>query len=67
MADRVKRARAAAAPLIPVPKVMLPAAAGLVSIVGQWVATGVFSRIQLAQLVLTAGYAAIGWIAPRSN
>lgn len=55
---------AAVKPLIPVPKVMLPAAAGVVNVAAQWVLTGTFSRVQLAQLVLVAGYALIGWLAP---
>lgn len=59
-----RRARAKA--LLPVPKVLLPTLAGCVNVAGQWVATGNFSRVQLAQLVVTGGYALIGYFSPRS-
>ena len=50
--------------LIPVPKVMVPTVAGLVFVAATWVATGEFDREQLGALVLTGGYAAIGWSTP---
>lgn len=58
--------RARARSLLPVPKVLVPAAAGLVAMAASWVATGEFNRLELSQLVLTAGYAAIGWVTPES-
>lgn len=53
-------------PLIPVPKVLVPAVAGLVGIAARWVATGDFDREELGVLVLVAGYAAVGWSTPES-
>lgn len=53
-------------PLIPVPKVLVPAVAGLFYIASRWVATGEFDREELAGVLLVAGYAAIGWSTPES-
>jgi len=57
MLERVK-------PLIPVPKVLVPAVAGLVAIAARWVSTGEFDREELGLVVAVAGYAAIGWSTP---
>jgi uncharacterized membrane protein YccC len=54
-------------PLIPVPKVLVPAVAGLVVIVGKAIATGEVSREELAAVWIVAGYAAIGWTTPESR
>lgn len=54
-------------PLIPVPKVLVPAVAGAVYIVARWVSTGEFDREELGAVVLTAGYAAIGWSTPEGR
>jgi hypothetical protein len=53
-------------PLIPVPKVMVPTVAGLFYVAATWVATGEFDREQFGALVLTGGWAAIGWSTPES-
>lgn len=53
-----------AKPLIPIPKVLVPFAASLIGMCGAWIATGAFSRLELAMLVTGAGYAAIGWLTP---
>jgi len=60
MAERLK-------PLIPVPKVLVPAVAGLFFIASRWVATGEFDREELGAVVLTAGLAAIGWSTPEGG
>ena len=54
-------------PLIPVPKVLVPAVAGVVAIVGKIIASGEFDRDELAAVWLLAGYAAIGWFTPDSR
>lgn len=54
-------------PLIPVPKVLVPAVAGVVIIAARWVATGEFDREELGAVVLMAGYAAIGWATPEGR
>lgn len=51
-------------PLIPVPKVLVPAVAGAVIIAARWVATGEFDREELGGVVLIAGFALIGWSTP---
>ena len=53
-------------PLIPVPKVLVPAVAGLVAIGGKVIATGELDREELAAVWLLAGYSAIGWWTPDS-
>jgi anti-sigma factor RsiW len=55
--DRVKA-------LLPVPKVVLPAIAGVGAVIATWIATGEFNRLELAQLFLTAWYSLIGWATP---
>lgn len=54
-------------PLIPVPKVMVPTVAGLVTMAAAWVATGDFDRLELAMLVQSGGWAAIGWSTPEAS
>lgn len=51
-------------PLAPIPKVLVPAVAGLVAIGGRAIATGEVDREELAAIWLLAGYAAIGWATP---
>lgn len=53
-------------PLIPVPKVLVPAVAGAVALVGKVIATGEFNRDEAAAVWLLAGYSAIGWWTPGS-
>lgn len=50
--------------LIPVPKVLVPAVAGIFYLLGRWVATGDFNQEEAGLLVTMAGYAAIGWSTP---
>jgi len=66
MSKAVRKIAAAAKPLIPVPKVLVPTVAGVVTMAATWVATGEDDRDQLGRLVLTGGYAAIGWSTPES-
>ncbi len=54
-------------PLIPVPKVLVPAVAGIFFIAGKWVATGEFDREEAGLLITLAGYAAIGWSTPEGR
>lgn len=53
--------------LVPVPKVLVPAVAGLVAIGGKAIATGEVSREDLAAVWILAGYAAIGWSTPEGR
>ena len=50
--------------LIPVPKVLVPAVAGLFYIAARWVSTGHLDREELGLALLAGGYAAIGWTTP---
>lgn len=56
--------KAKAKALIPVPKVLVPAVAGVFYLAGKWVSTGEFDREEAGLLVTLAGYAAIGWTTP---
>jgi hypothetical protein len=51
-------------PLIPVPKVLVPAIAGLVALAVRFVATNEFDREEAAFVVGLFGYALIGWTVP---
>ena len=51
-------------PLLPVPKVYVPASAGVIALVSDVVATGVLDRTKAAALVVVVGYALIGWATP---
>jgi uncharacterized membrane protein YccC len=53
--------------LIPVPKVLVPAVAGLVALGGKVIATGELHREELAAVWVLAGYAAIGWWTPEGR
>lgn len=59
--------KARAKALIPVPKVLVPAAAGFVALVGKAIATGEVNRDELAALWVIAGYALIGWATPEGK
>lgn len=54
-------------PLIPVPKVLVPAVAGLVALGGKVIATGEVDREELAAVWVLAGYALIGWTTPEGR
>lgn len=53
--------------LIPVPKVLVPAVAGLFYIAGKAVATGEFDREEAGAIITLAGFAAIGWSTPEGK
>lgn len=51
-------------PLMPIPKIWIPAVAALVAIVISWVISGEFAQAELAALLTTAGYFVLGYILP---
>jgi hypothetical protein len=52
-------------PLFPLPKVYVPMVAGWIAFATQVIAVGSVSRVALAQLVASTGYAIIGWATPQ--
>lgn len=52
--------------LVPLPKVYLPALAGVIGVVANWIISGNFSKTELVGFILTAAYTAIGYVAPRA-
>jgi hypothetical protein len=51
-------------PLMPIPKIWIPAVAALVAIVISWVISGDFAEAELAALLTTAGYFVLGYVLP---
>jgi hypothetical protein len=51
-------------PLVPVPKVLLPAVVGATAILANWIATGTFDRTEIAALVTLTIYTVIGYAVP---
>ena len=49
---------------LPIPKIWVPFALGVIALAAKWVATGEFNREEVAALVTLAGYAGIGYVVP---
>jgi hypothetical protein len=51
-------------PLMPIPKIWIPAVAALVAIVISWIISGDFAEAEIAALLTTAGYFVLGYVLP---
>ena len=51
-------------PLMPIPKLYIPAAAALVAILLSWIISGDFETAELGALLTTVGYFVLGYVVP---
>jgi hypothetical protein len=53
--------------MVPIPKIWIPFALGVIAILVQGIATGEFDRVEISEAAAVGLYALIGWSVPDPN